>query len=269
MTGEIVNGGAKQLAGRAIAAVNPQCRYDRTLFLLGHMRAGTTALSNILCSRAEISGYGEAHIAYRDAAALGVLTLNQLRRGSWRPTARRLFDKVLHNRYDDVVDPGFPSASAIFIVRRPAPTIASIRRLFDTIGSGEYADDEAAARYYCERMTGLLRLWQRFPADRRIGLTAEQLLAEPEPVLHALTGFLDLSTPLDNSYVSSAASRRRGAGDPLQSGARDRIVASSDRAAAAPVTLDVAPARLAEAEALHSAVMQQFGTAQPARRQEQ
>ena len=225
---EMIGRLAKQMLGGAIASISAQCDYRDCIFIIGHMRCGSTALSNVLCSRPEVSGYGEAHVAYGDRSALGILALNQFRRGAWRAGATRLFDKILHSRYDTQADPAFFSSRAIFVFRAPQPSILSIRTMFDAIGSDEYPDDRAAASYYRERMTDLMALWDRFPADRRIGVTHERLTANPDRELTRLSHFLGFARPLENRYSSKKASQRRGAGDPLVSHKLDSIVASTD-----------------------------------------
>lgn len=218
---------AKQMLGGVVASVSPQCRYRDCIFIIGHMRCGSTALSNVLCSRPEVSGYGEAHVAYGDRSALGILALNQLRRGAWRAGASRLFDKILHSRYDADADPAFFDSRAIFVVRAPQPSILSIRTMFAAIGSDEYPDDAVAAAYYRERMTTLMALWHRFPTDRRIGITHERLTTNPDRELARLSHFLGFAPPLENRYSSKKASQRRGAGDPLVSHRLDSIVATT------------------------------------------
>jgi hypothetical protein len=216
----------KGAVGAVVAALVPQCRFDRGLFVIGHMRCGSTALSNILVTRPDISGYGEAHIAYRDRGALGILLLNQWRRGRWRPGAAALFDKILHDRYDAEACDGFFGARAIFVARAPAATLPSIRALFAAIGSNEYATDLACAEYYAARMATMRRLWDRFPGDRRVAMTYEALTAEPEAQLARVSAILRLTPPLANSYVANRAAAARGAGDPLAAPGRDRIVAA-------------------------------------------
>lgn len=216
-------GTAKRLTGRLVAAVSPQCRFDRCVFVLAHMRCGSTALSNVLCSRPDMSGYGEAHVRYDGPGALGRLVVNQARRGGWTPGATHLFDKVLHSRHDRDPDPRFFEARAIFVARHPGPTIRSIRRLFDALGGDEYATDEAAARYYIERLGALARLWRGFPAGRRVGVLHSELLADPDAALARVTAHLGFDPPLENRYTSLAASRRGGGGDPLDSGRYLRI----------------------------------------------
>lgn len=225
----------KQMAGSAIASLNPQCGFDKAVFIIGHMRCGSTALSNILCTRPDISGYGEAHIAYTGAGSLGVLTLNQLRRNAWKPGARHLFDKILHNRYDGDAPPEFFAARAIFVARNPDATVPSIRNLFETLGSTEYRTNAQARTYYRERLTGMINLWNRFDPARRCAITYENLTAEPEAALARLTAFLGCAPPLTNHYVSHKASVARGAGDPLTSARHSAIVAGKPPVDAPPV----------------------------------
>ena len=239
---------AKAVAGAAVAALLPQCRPDRALRIIGHMRCGSTALSNILVSRPQVSGYGEAHVRYDGTAAQGVLLLNQWRRGGWRPGARYLFDKVLHDRYDAAAWPGYFAGRAIFVARRPGPSIASIRALFAGLGSGEYDSDAEAAAYYEARLTRMLALWPGFAADRRVALTYEGLIAAPEPAL-ALVGAITGLT-LANAYRAPAAARGRGAGDPEVAPRHGRIDAAARRQTGA-ASLDLPSGQLATLEDLY------------------
>ena len=247
----------KQAFAVVATAASPQCRFDRALFVLGHMRCGSTALSRVLGNHPEISGQGEAHIGYRGRAALGQLLLAQMRRRSWKPGARYLHDKVLHNRYDAAVPAGFARARAVFLLREPLPTIRSIRHLFRTIGSSEYANDALAADYYAERLDQLAGLWRLFPAQRRIGIDFAELTAGPEAVLARLSGFLGLQTPLANAY-GTAGPERHGMGDPLTSPRLSAIVGPAKTAPGQ--SDDGLPAlpqrRIAELELAHYRVRQ-------------
>ncbi len=238
---------AKTLAGACISRVLPQCRYESSLFLIGHMRCGSTALSAIVCSRSEISGYGEAHIAYTDRAALGILAQNQFWRKAWTPSATTLFDKILHSRYDSDACPEFFTARALFMARAPRPAIRSIRHLFAKLGTGEYATDVIAAEYYERRLEVMMRLWPRFAADRRIACTYESLTADPETVLATISTALGFDPPLVNRYAIKAAASARGAGDPLSASRYTQIVAAKDDLVAAP-DLDIPVLRLAALE---------------------
>jgi len=223
MSATMSDSGLKYWSARAMAALNTQCRYDRSCFLIGHMRCGSTALSAILVSRSDLSGYGEAHIAYRDRAQLGLLAINQWKRGAWNRRAHGLFDKILHDRYDSAAPDGFFSARAVFMAREPLASIRSIRQLFETIGSGEYASDEAAADYYSSRLETMLALWPRF-GERRIALTYEELVRDPDNALSRISHRLGFSPPLANRYKTKAASQARGAGDPINAARYEQIM---------------------------------------------
>jgi Sulfotransferase family len=217
----------KQIASIATSLTNSKCNFDRSLFILGHMRCGSTALSHILCSHPQISGYGEAHIRYERKAALGLLVFNQLRRNAYRKDAYSLFDKILHSRYDSGAISDFYNARAIFMVRDPVDTIHSIRRLFTTLGSQEYSNDTLASDYYEERVTSLLNLWERFSPERRIGLSYAGLTAEPDIKIAGISRMLDLIPPLTNNYLLPKNPLGHGAGDPLASHKHNKIVANS------------------------------------------
>lgn len=214
----------KRLLGSFVASFTPKCSFDRAIFVIGHMRCGSTALSHILCSRPDISGYGEAHIAYTSEADLGVLALNQRRRGAWKSEANYIFDKILHSRYDGDPPAAFFSARAIFVARAPGPTIASIRNLFCKIGSEEYQQTGDAETYYAERLTAMMCLWERFPPENCIGLSYEDLIEDPDATLGRVSRHLRINPPLANNYSASLAASGRGAGDPLVAGQQTTIV---------------------------------------------
>ncbi|MGV3510874.1 MAG: sulfotransferase family protein [Novosphingobium sp.] len=240
----------KALAGAAVARILPSCRFETSLFLIGHMRCGSTALSAILCSRTDVSGYGEAHIAYTGKAALGILAINQVRRRAWSPSAPTLFDKILHSRYDVPASSDFFTSRALFMAREPGPAIRSIRHLFAKLGSDEYGTDALAAQYYEERLGAMLRLWPRFAADRRVACTYEALTADPDRILSGISTKLGFMPPLANQYALKSAAVGRGAGDPLSASRHSQIVAAtSDRHADLP--LEIPEARMEELERLY------------------
>ncbi len=244
----------KAPVGAAVAAVNPQCRFDRAIFVMSHMRGATTALSNVLCSHPQISGYGEAHISYQGRGSLGQLAVNQARRSAWSPSARYLFDKMLHNRLDRDLPEAFFAARVVFLLRAPEPTIPSVANLFQHVGSSEYPDETTAAQYYLARVRRLTRLWPRFAPEWRIGLRSEALLSDPEAAVARIQGMLQMSPPLQNRYVSRAASIGAGAGDPIQSGNHARI---ERRAAQEDVPVPhIAPSLLVQCRKAYEALLQ-------------
>lgn len=243
----------KAWAGRVAYALSPQCRFSDCIFILAHMRCGSTALSNILCSRSDVSGYGEPHIQFETPDALGRLVVNQALRGEWTPRARHLFAKNLHSRLDRNPDPGFFEARAIFIARQPIPTIRSIRKLYSTLERSEYETDREAAEYYIRRLNTLLHHWERFKADRRVGLTFDALISDPDTALDTISTRFGFDPPLENRYESRAASLQSGAGDPIASWRSDRIEPRTvDQHAQTKETIDVSTELHRAAEAIYS-----------------
>lgn len=217
----------KQAIGASMAAVNPQCDYARAIFVIAHMRCGSTALSNILCTRPDVSGYGESHVRHDGRNALGRIVVNQALRGGWRPRARHIFDKILHDRHDRGATPAFYGARGIFVAREPGPAIQSIRNLYAGLDRREYGTDEEAALYYVQRMGTMMYHWTRFHESRRIALTHAQLVEQPEAMLVRISDRLAIRPALQNHYHSPAASQKGGGGDPTASGSFTRIEARS------------------------------------------
>lgn len=214
----------KEALGAAVTVVNPQCDFSRFVVVIGHMRSGSTALTNVLCSHPDMSGYGEAFITYDSPCALGKLVLNQIRRSGWRARARYLCDKVLHDRYDLGAVDGFFASRAVFLARAPAGAIRSIVNLAERGWIAEYSRPQDAADYYEARLTRMLELHNRFPAANRIALTHDMLTGAPDATLARVTDFIELHPPLSNAYASATSTHRSGTGDPLRSWQFSRIV---------------------------------------------
>jgi len=213
----------KAMAGKAAATLSPQCRFDRAIFIIAHMRCGSTALSNILCTRPDVSGYGESHVRFNSREALGRLVVNQALRNAWKPRAHHLFDKILHNRHDAAAPEEFYQARAIFVARSPGAAIRSIRALYNGLGRDEYGTDHLAAQYYLSRLDAMQASWERFAPDRRIGLTHAALIENPDAALARISQGLSITPALENRYESLSASRKGGGGDPTASGRYTRI----------------------------------------------
>lgn len=249
----------KSLTGKTVSSLSSQCDYQNLIFVFGHMRSGSTALTNVLCSHESISGYGEAHIRYHDRSGPGRLLVNQALRWAWSPSAKYLCDKILHNRYDPDIRSEYRSARAIFSVRHPSPTILSIVNLFHSIGKNEYPTLDDAALYYIERCERLCSLWDAFEVEQRIGIETEDLRSRPDETISRVSSFLDLNPVLRNSYDSKAASRKKGGGDPLESAKHNRIVqASSLHKYGDMSSLDIGSDLAERAEAIHMEIVERF-----------
>jgi len=252
----------KHVGGLVLARNKTVFAFERCVFLLAHMRSCSTALSYVMCSRREVSGYGEAHIQYGDRNAIGRLALNQFRHGSFKLGADFFFDKILHTRLDETVPPEFFRSRAVFAFREPVSTIHSILQLYESIGRKQYRTVEAAAGYYIERMERLSELWDQFPIDRRCGLTHARLLAQPDYVLGRLSDNLGFNPPLQNTYMRPPQLGSANRGDPLKTMRHDRIVSSVADNSDIKVRAAIAPEILQAAEksywALHGRVEKEW-----------
>ena len=243
---------AKIGVGLSVQMTLPQCHPKRTLLILGHMRSGSTALSNVLCSRPDVSGYGETHIDYRQPGALGRLVVNQATRRAWRPSAAHLFDKVLHDELDRGAGPAFYSGKAIFLAREPVTTTSSIRRLFEHLKTAEYGSDQVVLDYYRRRLETLLNHWDRFTSGRRVALTHSQLMDEPDSALAIISNKLGIEPALHNSYQSTAASTLPGAGDPLTSNQLSAITRQSGSNPGVANRIDAGATSITDARSLYA-----------------
>lgn len=78
----------KDCLGFAVSNINGQCEFSKSIFVIAHMRCGSTALSNVLTNHPSISGFGEAHIEYGSRSKLGNLVIRQIKEkaGNINPT---------------------------------------------------------------------------------------------------------------------------------------------------------------------------------------
>lgn len=249
----------KSVAGRTVSSLSRQCDYENLIFVFGHMRSGSTALTNVLCSHDSISGYGESHVRYDDRSGPGRLLVNQALRRSWSPSAKYLCDKILHNRYDPDLEADYRSARAVFSARSPASSILSVVHLFKSIGKNEYPTLNDAADYYIGRCKRLCSLWDLLDIEQRIGIEFEELQSDPDKAISRVSDFFDLRPTLENKYQSKAASRKKGGGDPLESGRHNRIVQNnSSHQGCGMDSLDMKPDLAEKAEAAHKEIIERF-----------
>ena len=225
---------SKAVLARAAGALAPNARFENCVFVLSHMRSVSTALSNVVCSHPDVCGYGETHVKYADAKTPGGLWVNlAVRHSSGRPRGR-LFDKILHNDLDGQPDSAFFAAKAIFLLRAPAPAIASIRSLARRNGLADWESADAAADYYVDRVNTLSEHWLRFAPENRMGLLTEDMLSSPDSSLSKISGLLGISPPLQNLYQAAKSGTRHGVGDPDVAMVKTRITP-------VPTSVDIGP----------------------------
>lgn len=186
------------------------------LFLLSHMRSYSSLLAHILGSHADIDGYGEAHVKYRNK-----LDFWRLRRAIQRATGEPirgewLLDKILHNYVrapDRLIDN--ERVRAIIFLRRPERTLQSIL----TLARHQHADAathnaQLTCDYYVSRLHRLRADGQRL-GKRSLYFDAEAFIEQPQMVLDQISDWLQLSQPLQSNYQVLKRTGETGFGDPL------------------------------------------------------
>lgn len=95
----------KQLAKKAIYnyysfSFDKTERPNQILFMLGHMRSGSSLLTHILNTNPEISGFGESHLKYSTKEDFKEL-IYQVHQtlGKWQVDEKYILDKILHDSH--------------------------------------------------------------------------------------------------------------------------------------------------------------------------
>jgi hypothetical protein len=186
----------------------------RMLFIVGHMRSGSSLLVHILASNKAIVGFGEAHMNYGNGANLAEHAVRVYRRsGRVWPGGRYVLDKVLHERYG-LSAPLLKAMDArtILLIRRPERALRSILELEVRIARS----DTLACQYYVDRLKAVKNLARELGPERCTFLTYESLVGETSPTLQSLTSFLELEDPLTADYDLMWSTGKKGIGDPSE-----------------------------------------------------
>ena len=200
---------AERWVGRRLFAA-PFLEGDRRmLFVLGHMRTGSSLLLHILASHRNIVGYGETHNVYTRTADFGATAANVYRSLRRLPgNEAYLLDKVLH-KYQiartEVLR--HPSVRVIFMIRRPDTALSSMVRNEVVAGA------EDACRHYAQQVEWVHRLSEILPVERWTCTTYSEFTQESDSVLRRIESFLELSAPLSERYDTNRHTGTRGVGD--------------------------------------------------------
>lgn len=183
------------------------------VFVLSHMRSGSSLLTHILVSNPDILGYGETMTRYtapRDFDLLALKIWYTLRQWPFRNPVRYLLDKLLHNVLLSPEDMSLlfkHQVRLVFLFRDPGDTLSSLVR---SLG---YTPARAIA-YLTERLDMLHQYVEQVPSDYpAVTLTYRQLVYETPAALEMLRSFLDLRVPLSEDYRLLKTTGMPGIGD--------------------------------------------------------
>jgi hypothetical protein len=191
----------------------------KVLFILSHMRSGSSLLAHILSSNPTIRGYGETHIQYASELDFKQLILKvYLRAAEFRHVEdlqnltmhhRYILDKVLHN--NKFLDHAFLSSahvSSIFLLREPARSIASILDL------KPHWTEDTALDYYVGRLNMLSTYAELINSpSKTFFVTYEQLLNATPLALQGIQQFLGVKHSFSEHYKVLKVTGMPGIGD--------------------------------------------------------
>jgi hypothetical protein len=201
------------LLAAALANPNLVLRH-RNIFLLSHMRANTSLFGHLIGSHPLVEGYYEMHIGYYGWKSLWRQKLKHFADHKAKPTARYMFDKVLHDGHH-VALPLLQRADShsILMLRAPEQSIKSLVALFrKQLPHLPEATPEGAATYYITRLDSLARSALAI-GPRYFYLDAECLIRATAPSLAALSDWLAFPTPIPTEYSTFSNTGRGDAGD--------------------------------------------------------
>ncbi|MEQ9667096.1 sulfotransferase family protein [Coleofasciculus sp. G2-EDA-02] len=194
------------------------------LFLLSHMRSGSSLLTHILNTNPEILGFGETWIQYSSEENFNELIAEvhfSLRK--FKISEKYILDKILHNHL--IINPEILRSDQvylIFLIREPQNTLPSILKLLPKI------PEKTAFNYYTERLLTLEKYAQLVGnTQRNLVITYNQLCRQNELVFKALQDFIDVQHPFSEEYEVLKTTGRRGVGDPSSNIKAGKIMKST------------------------------------------
>ncbi|MGH2413856.1 MAG: sulfotransferase family protein, partial [Microcystaceae cyanobacterium] len=198
----------------------------RILFILSHMRSGSSLLTHILNSNPEIIGYGETHINYASEVDFKKLMFKvywQLK--NLAMNHQYILDKILHNH--KFLDDNFlisEKVYIIFLLREPQKTLPSI------IGIKPHWSEEKALNYYLERLS-MLEKYAKLINNKKHSLLVryDQILNHSESVFEALRNWLETQTEFSEQYQVLKTTGMKGIGDSSSNIKAGRIIRNSQK----------------------------------------
>ena len=200
------------------------------LFILSHMRSGSSLLTHLLITNPQVIGYGETHIQYRSEADFRKLIyqvywqsqdfrkLGDLE--NLKMKHKYILDKVLHN--NKFLQKDFLKSEniyAIFLLREPQRTVASM------LDQKPHWIEDDAVQYYNGRLSALEEYAQIINNRKRtLLITHDQIINQSQAVFQGLQNFLATQTGFSEEYKILKTTGMRNIGDFKENIKAGRIV---------------------------------------------
>ena len=184
------------------------------IFLLSHMRAYTSLFGHIMGSNPAICGYYEMHIGYHSWKSPIRQKLLYFQQEEPKPGFSCMFDKVLHNEHTVSLNVlNSHRVKTIFSLRQPQDVIPSILKLYsDTDPSHDFNSQAFATCYYIQRLAMLETIAESMQREF-FYFDAEAIKRRSEECLGSLSDWLQLRTPLCDTYTLQQHTSKERYGD--------------------------------------------------------
>lgn len=191
----------------------------KVILILGHMRSGSSLLTNILTSHAAITGYGESHIQYQSEADLKQLMFKvyfHRQKFNSLPDLIKLkmnhtyiLDKLLHDHKllnENILK--LENFYLIFLIREPKTSLKSM------LDHKPHWTEKEALQYYSQRLSTLSNYAQIVNSkNHSLFLTYDELVNETDLVFSALQNFLQTQEGFSENYQVTNTTGMRHVGD--------------------------------------------------------
>jgi Sulfotransferase family len=195
-----------------LALDNREYRY---VFVLGHMRSGSTLLAHILANHPDFVGAGEMHVLYRTPADLPKLVLKTCE-FLHKPVLRETYivDQINHDFVTDEVLISSQVYKCIILIREPEATLKSMMSL-------SIWQEKEALDAYIKRLKKLTQ-YAMLLRERALLVDYDDLVDHTENTLAALTSFLGVNPPFASTYMTQRTTGK--VGDPSGNILSGRII---------------------------------------------
>ena len=192
------------------------------IFILGHMRSGSSLLVHLLNTHPDIIGFGEAGIRYKVEKDFHKLTTKVYTTlNKFKMDHKYSLDKLLH-------DTKLPNQKlllnqklkVIFLIREPRKSISSLLKMkLDW-------DEKQATEYYTKRLLSLENYAKSINnKESSLFITNNQLLQSTDTVFLTFADFLQISPNFSEQYdILKTTGIRGGTGDSSENIKTGRII---------------------------------------------
>ncbi len=190
-------------------------RHYRYIFILSHMRSGSTLLSHILASHEDFVGAGETHVNYRSPADLPRLVLRTCELlHKLQLDGTHIVDQINHPYVTDEVLLSSLIYKCVILIRSPESSLKSLSALFGW-------QESTVLETYVGRLAQISHYGQVL-RGRAIVVEYDDLVDRTEETLAALSRFLDVDPPFTANYMTHKATGKMG--DPSKNISSGRIL---------------------------------------------